>query len=188
MEIPVEDGPKFIIQTNFSYEITDGGLNRRIIPIEFTDFFTKAGGLDAHFGCHFPKGWDEKDWFGFDTFILQSVQLWLKSNRKLTKIELTATGWDKQFEQTYGKNMFEIIKENIENWILIGEVNTKDLKLTISNWLTENNVSKNFWPSPQRQNEAIKCFCDHNNINCQINLTKKDLGLAVKYYLFCNFR
>ena len=184
VEIPVEDGPKFIIQTNFSYEITDGGLNRRIIPIEFTDFFTKAGGLDAHFGCHFPKGWNNEDWFGFDTFILQSVQLWLKSNRKLTKIELTATGWDKQFEQTYGKNMFEIIKENIENWVLLGEVNTKDLKLTITNWLTENNVPKNFWSSPQRQNEAIKYFCDHNNINYKINLTKKELGLAVKYCLF----
>lgn len=41
------------MQTNYSYEITDGGLKRRIIPLEFTNFFTDRGGLDVHFKAHF---------------------------------------------------------------------------------------------------------------------------------------
>lgn len=184
VEIPVEDGPKFIVQTNFSYEITDGGLNRRIIPIEFTDYFTKAGGLDAHFGCHFPKGWSNEDWYGFDTFILQSIQRWLKSNRKLSKVELTSTGWDKQFEQTYGKNMAAIIHENIENWILAGEIPTKELKQTISNYLIENNVPKNFWPSSEKQNESIKNYCEKNKIFVKINHVMSVLGVSTKVCLF----
>ncbi|MDO6575286.1 hypothetical protein, partial [Staphylococcus pasteuri_A] len=48
IEVSVKDAPKFIVQTNFSYEVTDGGLRRRIIPIEFTNFFTQVGGLDVH--------------------------------------------------------------------------------------------------------------------------------------------
>ena len=184
VEIPVEDGPKFIVQTNFSYEITDGGLNRRIIPIEFTDFFTKSGGLDAHFGCHFPNGWTDLDWHGYDTFILQSIKKWLIANRKLSKVELTSTGWEKQFEQTYGKNMNAIIHENIDNWILAGEITTKELKLTISNYLIENNVPKNFWPSSEKQNESIKNYCEKNKINVKINHVVSVLGMSTKVCLF----
>lgn len=185
VEIPVEDGPKFIVQTNFSYKITDGGLRRRIIHIEFTDFFTKAGGLDAHFGCHFPKGWSEEDWYGYDTFILQSVQKWLQAGRKLTKVELTETGWEKQFEQTYGKNMVHIIDEYIEKWKTTGKVKTKDLKIDISNYLNENNVPKIYWISSEKQNEAIRIWCEHHNIPIKINIQSRDeLGVVSKYFIF----
>ena len=185
VEIPVEDGPKFIVQTNFSYEITDGGLNRRIIPIEFTDFFTKAGGLDAHYGCHFPKGWSDEDWFGFDTFILQSIKEWLICGRKLIKTELTTTGWEKQFEQTYGKNTINIIKEFLPKWISLEKIKTKNLKADISNYLIENNVPKNFWSSSDKQNEAIKTWCDYHKIPVRVNAVSRDeLNIVSKYFIF----
>jgi len=184
VEIPVEDGPKFIVQTNFSFEITDGGLNRRIIPIEFTDFFTKAGGLDAHFGCHFPKGWNEKDWYGFDTFIIKSVQKWLAGNRKLQKATLTSTGWEKQFEQTYGRNMVEIIHENIDHWILTEYVPIKDIKTAVSSYLNDNNVIKAYWPSSHKQNDAIRVYCEKNGILLKTDHVKKELGTTVKCFWF----
>jgi len=81
--VPVEDMPKFIIPTNYSFEVKDGGLRRRIIYIEFTDFFTKAGGVDVHFGCHFPKGWVLDDWTGFDNMIAGCIRDWLAGGLQL---------------------------------------------------------------------------------------------------------
>jgi hypothetical protein len=185
VEMPVEDGPKFVFQTQFSFDTNDGGLNRRIIPIEFTDFFTKAGGLDQHFGCHFPKGWNKEDWYGFDTFILQSVKQWLIANRKLTKIELTSTGWEKQFEHTYGKNMISIISEYLPQWIEAEKIKTKDLKQNISNYLIENNVPKIYWVSSEKQNEAIKTWCEYHKIPIKINVPLRDeLNIVCKYFQF----
>lgn len=184
VEIPVEDGPKFIIQTNFSYEITDGGLNRRIIPIEFTDFFTKCGGLDSYFGVHFPKGWTNEDWHGYDTFIIKSVQAWLRSGRKLSKVELTSTGWEKQFEQTYGKNMTTIIKENIEIWKLQGRVPVKEIRETVIKYLNEDNVPKMFWPSVDKQNGSIKAYCDKHGISFQANKNIKINTIDTKCHIF----
>lgn len=184
VEIPCEDGPKFVIQTNFSFEVTDGGLNRRIIPIEFTDFFTKAGGLDTYFGCHFPKGWTNEDWYGYDTFIIKSIQNWLIGGRKLSKVELTDTGWEKQFEQTYGKNMAHIINEFMDKWIDTESLTTKELKLDIQNYLNENNIPKIYWPSSEKQNEAIKIWCEKNKINCKINFVQSILGISTK---MCSF-
>ena len=80
VEIPNVEMPKFLIQTNFSYEISDGGLKRRIKQIEFTDYFSKCGGVDIHFNAHFPKDWNAEDWAGFDNIMASSIQLFLKNN------------------------------------------------------------------------------------------------------------
>lgn len=184
VEIPVEDGPKFIVQTNYSYEITDGGLRRRIIHIEFTDFFTKSGGIDVHFGCHFPKGWTDNDWHGFDTLIIQSVQLYLAANRKLTNSALTQTGWEKQFEFTYGQHCAGIIKEYIDKWIEAGEVTTEQISADIAAYYSQNEVPVNFRPSKQRLNSAISAYCKHNKILFSNDNVRKDMNISIRYYAF----
>lgn len=163
--IPVEDMPKFMVQTNFSYEISDGGLKRRIIPIEFTDFFTQAGGIDVHFGCHFPLGWNDEDWAGYDGTIIASIQTWLRSGRKIRPGALTETGWKKQFEHTYGTVITEIIAANIDYWTRTGFISSEQFRKDIEAYYLENGVQKQYQPALAKINKAIKEYCNHAGIH-----------------------
>jgi hypothetical protein len=172
VEVPVEEAPKFVVQTNFSYENSDGGLRRRIIPLEFTNFFTLAGGLDVHFGVHFPNGWTQEDFGGFDTFIAESIQKWMKGGNKLQATELTETGWQKQWEQTYG-NATGFIMENWEYWLSSVFVKNDDFKKSMEAYFNENNIQKHYWPSSNKLNAAIASYADKHGVHFQKDVTKR---------------
>lgn len=182
--IPVEDGPKFIIHTNFSYEITDGGLKRRIIPIEFTDFFTKAGGVDAHFGVHFPSGWTEEDWNKFDTFIIGCVQKWLNSGLKLKSVPLSETGYEKQFEHTYGKHLTEFINDNFDTWVRDKQLVSETLATSLKLYYNDNDVPMQYRPSKNKVADAIKEFAKHRQIPIKSNQLLWDGMVQRKGYQF----
>lgn len=162
-EIPAELMPKFLIQTNFSIEIKDGGLKRRIKIIEFTDFFTKAGGIDVYFDAHFPNEWDSEDWAGYDTVQASSIQKWLQAGRKIGKAALSETGWMKQFEQSYGAVATGFIKENIEEWVKSGYVTNEVFKQQMELYFTESNTPKFYQPSTNKINDAIIEWCKKHN-------------------------
>lgn len=172
VEVPVEDAPKFIVQTNYSYENSDGGLKRRIIPVEFTNFFTLAGGLDVHFGCHFPNGWNEDDYAGFDTLIAQSVQKWMKGGNKLHATELSETGWLKQWEQTYG-NATGFILNNWDYWVSEVYVTNETFKRSMEEYYNENNIVKGYWPSSSKLNAAITTYGEKHNIGFKKDVAKR---------------
>ena len=178
--------PKFIIQSNFSYDVSDGGLKRRIIPIEFTDFFTKCGGVDVHFGCHFPKGWTGDDWAGFDNYIASCIQKWLAAGMKLFPIALTEGGWQKQFEQTWGHICNELIEEYHENWWMSEFVKNDDFRQQIDNWCRENNTPMTYRPSMQKLNGAIQEWAKHHNKQFIPNHSKKEMGISVRGKWFGN--
>lgn len=163
VEIPNSEAPKFIVQTNFSYDITDGGLKRRIVPIEFTDFFTRCGGLDVHFGCHFPDGWSEEDFNGYDTFIAYSIQEWLKAGRKLTSPILTSGGWEKQFRQKYGEMLFGFITEYWNLWLERQTVPNSEFNQDLERYAVENNINKIYYPSSIKINAALKEWAEKRN-------------------------
>lgn len=184
VEIPVQDGPKFVIQTNYSYEISDGGLRRRIIPVEFTDFFTKAGGIDQHFGCHFPTGWTPEDWANYDTVIAGSIQQWLSSGRKLHSVELTETGKEKQFEYSYGKNLAEFIRDNFQSWIEYEEVEANVIRGALKSFLDDNDVPKLYRPNSQKVASAIKEYSASQGYVCKPNVAVREALLTKKCYFF----
>jgi hypothetical protein len=182
--IPSKDMPKFLVQTNYSIEIKDGGLNRRVKIIEFTDFFTKAGGIDVHFGAHFPNGWNQEDWAGFDTIMAHGIQHWLKGGRKIGEASLSNTGWMKQFEQTYGATITPFIKENFSGWKLKQWVNNNEFKTQIDNYYTENNTHYKYQLSTQKINRAIKDYCTYNGIQFQWDVQRTENGIHNKYKWF----
>lgn len=179
VEIPVEDGPKFIVQTNYSYEISDGGLKRRIIPVEFTDFFTKKGGLDIHYKKYFPDEWTENDYAGFDNYIAEAVQLWLKSGRKLVANELTDTGKTKQWQQTFGVVTTDFINHYIEEWRKEGKVANHVFKQNYDSYMIENNVPKLYQPSTNKVNSAIEALSDNAGFVFKKDVTFKDAASIV---------
>lgn len=172
VEVDVEDAPKFIVQTNYSYENSDGGLARRIIPLEFTNFFTLAGGLDVHYGCHFPNGWTEEDYGGFDNFIIQSIQKWMKGGNKLKATELTETGWQKQWEQTYG-NATGFIMENWEEWTTEGYITNNNFKKELEQYFNDNNIVKSYWPSSTKVNSAIESYSHKHGYGFKKDVAKR---------------
>jgi hypothetical protein len=183
VEVKVEDGMKFIVQTNFSYEISDGGLKRRIIPIEFTDFFTKAGGIDAHFGCHFPTGWELEDWYNYDTVIIESIATWLALGKKLTTAILTETGWEKQFELSYGENITEFIKNNFYDWARRESIPAKEIKSELLKFYNELDTPKTYRASPKRLTLALKEYFKHYGYSLENNQLKRTASMVEKCYI-----
>lgn len=183
--VPLSDMPKFVIPTNFSFDVKDGGMERRIIFIEFTDFFTKAGGVDVHFGCHFPKGWILQDWIGYDNFIAGCIQDWICTGGKLVNPVMTEGGWQKQFEQTHGQIITGIIEEFLQKWVDATWVRNEDFRIDIDGYFKENNTPQGFRPSAKNIYSAITKFCDHNNLQFQNNILHRDsIGLWAKHKWF----
>jgi len=183
--VPVEKMPKFIIPTNFSFEIKDGGLRRRIIYIEFSDFFTKCGGVDVHFGCHFPKGWVLEDWTGYDNFIAGCIKDWLNGGLKLNNPALTEGGWHKQFEQTWGQVITGIIDDNLEIWLNREWISNENFRNDIDVYFKENNIAVSYRPSMNRIYGGIGEWCRHHNYGFENNLQhRNEIGISSKHKWF----
>lgn len=166
-EINSSDMPKYLVSTNYSFKITDGGLKRRIRQIEFTDFFTKTGGVNKYFdGIFFPDGWNDEDWAGYDTFIVKSIQHWLVAGRSIPEAELSDSGWLKQFEQVHGEILSVFISENIEAWVSRGFVSTIDFNEYIDKFFREHGATarerERF--TSYKINNALKFFCKKKEI------------------------
>ena len=184
IEIPNNEAPKFIVQTNFSYDITDGGLKRRIIPIEFTDFFTRCGGLDVYFGCHFPDGWSEQDFNGYDTFIANSIVEWLKAGNKLQSPLLTSGGWEKQFKQRFGELIHGFISEYWPIWTASTTVTNSDFNQHLASFMVDNNSNKNYTPSIIKINQALREWGEKRNYEVWFDKTERINGFTNKVRKF----
>lgn len=178
-DIASADMPKFLVSSNYSIEITDGGLKRRVKMIEFTDFFTRCGGIDMHFGTHFPNEWNEGDWAGFDTLMAHAVQKWLQGNRKIGVASLSASGWAKQFEQTWGQVIYHFIKENFDEWVRSIWVSNTVFATTLEKYYSENNIPKIYQPSMVRINSAIKDFCLHHSVGYGSDLSHRGSYMGI---------
>lgn len=177
--VPIEKMPKFVVQTNYSYENVDGGMKRRLRPLEFTDFFTKAQGLDVHYGINFPWGWNEEDWAGYDGTIIMSVQHWLKSH-KIDDLVLTEGSWRKKFQMEYNMTTYEFIKENFQDWVEMEEVKNDVFKKQLDDFYIERNVSRIYQYSSIRINKAIAEYSEHYGYGYIPDVKKREMGLQYK--------
>lgn len=161
--VPCHLMPKFLISTNFSYELSDGGLKRRIIPIEFTDYYTQRGGIDVVHGCHFPNGWEEAEYHAYDNIVVMAIQKFLQAGCKLKPQELTATGWEKQFKQAHGEMTWNFISDHWEEWVEKEAVPIAEFNAAYDSYLEENGVSARFKKSSTMMNRALADWAKHNH-------------------------
>lgn len=173
--IPIEDLPKFIVLTNFSVEITDGGLKRRIIILEFTDFFTKVGGVDVHFGCHFPTGWTPEDWAGYDYFTALCIQQWLAHDLKLLPTKLTTGGWLKQFDQEFGRLTREFIEQHWDDWRGAFVSNNRFNQQYAAYLAEQNSIVK---LSSIKMNKALAAWCQKHHYLFAKDASQKVNGIT----------
>jgi len=109
--IPFELSPKFVASTNFSYDISDGGLKRRARPIEFTPFYTKNGGVKKVHGKMFPDDFTAEDWMSYDEVIIECIQYHLQQDGQIDEVVLSEGGQFKQLVLKYGEDLFERISD-----------------------------------------------------------------------------
>lgn len=181
--IPIHLMPKMLFSTNYSYRVTDGGLKRRILPIEFTSFFHLSGGVYKHFGKRFPEDWDAHQWTAFDNIMLSSIQEYLKDTN-LIPAELSESGWLKQFEiefKTLNKNF---IQENIDEWVGLGKISIPDFNKQYDEFFITNNGNKNYKLTSPQLNLAISSYCAKFGIYFVSDKQKKENGINVRWKLF----
>lgn len=185
-EISLESSemPKILMNTNFSYEDFDGGLKRRIIPIEFTDFYTKSGGVDVTHGKMFPGDFTEEDWAGFDHYIADCLQIYFKDNCKLKNEGLTKAGWEKKFRNSYGEMTFDFIEDNIEQWVFGGFITIKDFNNTYGQFCDENDIPLRYRAGAKLMNMALKDYCDHHGYHFEPRTQRRVNGVSTKVKVF----
>ena len=172
------DLPKFLFTTNFSFNMTDGGVARRLIFQEFTDFFTRAKGVDTHYGDkQFPDDWSDEDWLGYYNFMMESIQVYL-SDKKLRNSEMSESGWIKQFCINHGDPTYEFIIENINLFIQIGNVSKKKFENIYANFIAENGILPKYRKSSHGMNEALEEYCKHYNIEFKRSITAYIDGIS----------
>lgn len=172
--IPEDEMPKFIGQTNFSVVCSDGGLKRRIVLLEFTDHFTKCGGVDVHFGGKlFPTDWTDRDWAGFDNIIIRGVKSYLSSGRKLTQKDLSEDGWLKRFELQFGKVASGFVIESFDRMVESGEILNSEIKTMLANYYSDNDIPHSARPSQHKISDAIKEYSEHRGYDVLTNVSMR---------------
>ena len=163
--LPPYKMPKLVFSTNYSYEETDGGIKRRIRPIEFTSFFTQAGGIDTHFGKLFPYDWDALEWAAYDHFMHSAIQQYLALGDGKVKIPpLSAGGWVKQFDQTYTFATRGFIQEYWEPWLRAGFVSNDIFKQSYDLYCNANGIAIRWRLTSYRLNAALSEWALHHGV------------------------
>jgi hypothetical protein len=183
-EIDSKDMCKLLLNTNYSYDDADGGLKRRIIPIEFSNYYTLNGGIDAVHGKMFPDDFTIEDWIGFDHCIAESIQLLLGDKGKLSPGELSDTGWEKKFKSQYGDSTFEFVQDNINVWREKVFISTKDFTESYHTFCTENDINIKFRAGQKLMNMAIKDYCLKSNIVFHPTYLRKINSIPIRGKLF----
>jgi len=184
--VECEDMCKFIIQSNYGVNKADGGIERRIRQIEFTDYFTQKQGVNTHYGIQFPDGWKEEDWIGYDNFIAQCVQKWLAGGLVLEREELTEGGWLKEFDQLHGKDTRLFIEQNMEFLLKKKTIPISEFNSLYNAYCDENNVHERYRKKGIYMNDALEAWCKKFNYVFEKNKADRVPGYdnAVKCKVF----
>lgn len=168
-DVPAEEMPKLLLNTNYSYDDVDGGLKRRIRQVEFTDYYTTKGGVDTVHGKMFPADFTQDDWTGYDQFIVQSLQELFKAGGKIELIALSDEGWTKKFNMKHHESMYEFITDHIEEWCTEGFASNGWIVEQYNQFCHANTVNPRYKKELAAITTAIKEFCLHHGISYENN-------------------
>ncbi len=163
--VTISEMPKFIASTNYSFDVSDGGLKRRIRAIEFKSFFTLAGGVSEYFGKMFPTDWDDAEWQAYDCIMIAAIASYLKCRGKITVKDLTTTGWLKQYKQNYNELTHQFIQEYMPAWKDLLCVLPEKFNEHYAQFCKDNNVIAKNQLSAILMNRALSDYCEHFDIS-----------------------
>jgi hypothetical protein len=178
-DVGIHDMPKFIGSTNFSFDIMEPGIRRRVRALEFGDYYIKLDGVSSATGKRFPTSsepddigdWDEIDFMCFDNIMINCIQIYLKGKCRIEEQELSNTGWMKQFELKY-THLFDFFNQNIEQFKYMQRVDLNTFNYAYETFKRDNSIKTGL--SGHRINEALVEYCKHHNINFAYRKKKKN--------------
>ena len=179
IDVPTEDAPKFLISTNYSVASQDGGLDRRVVPLEFTNFFNRGLSIQDHFGCHFPTGWSEPDWSAYDNFVATCIQLFLAAP-KLERPQLSVGGMEKKLRQKHGEHAYEFVEERLASWIPRGHVPVSEIREALRQYCIEQGLAISYQPSLKRVTSCIRDISHRDGIPCNHNSAVRINSIVTK--------
>lgn len=183
-DVDVEDMPKFGASTNYSWNSSDGGLKRRVRPIEFTDYYTIRGGVNtAHEGRMFPKDWDNVEYLQFDNFICHCIKEFLNGDCKIEIKELSDSGWIKQFKQSFN-HLYDFFSLNIEEWIGLGRVENELIKGEYARYCDAGNIQKRYVYTMTKINLGLAEYCKHRGIELDVDAIYKKNNVSTRGKVF----
>lgn len=184
-DVPTEEMPKILLNTNYSYDDVDGGLKRRIRQVEFSNFYTLKGGVDVVHGKMFPGDFTEADWLGYDQFIVSCLMDLFKAGGKIELIPLSQEGWMKKFQIKHHETTYEFINENIERWCDQHIVPTSDFVDEYHQFCNASGIQTKYRKESGNLTAALKDYCAHYEIDLISNKTERveDRG-SVKCKIF----
>lgn len=171
--VDTEDMPKILLNTNFSFDDSDGGLKRRIRALEFSPYYTVNGGVDTVHKKLFPVDFDSTDWAGYDHFIAESLQELFKADGKIELIELSTEGWLKKFSGQYGEFTFNFIDDNIKDWSRQGFVSNSQFNEQYDSFARDMDIPEKYRISPKSMAGALKEYSKKHNIEIEVSTIKK---------------
>lgn len=184
VDVESEDMPKLLLNTNYSYEETDGGLMRRIRHVEFNPFYTLKGGVDVVHNKSFPVDFDSNDWADYDNFISECVQLIIKNKGKIEKVELSEDAWVKKFQMQYGETTHTFITDYIESWVESGFVSNGNFNTQYETVCTDFGIPSKFRLSSKVMSSALKDFCAKNEIKIEVSAMQRVNGNTTRGKFF----
>lgn len=184
-DVPSEEMPKLLLNTNYSYDDVDGGLKRRIRQLEFTNYYTLKGGVDTVHGKMFPADFTEQDWLGYDQFIVICLMELFKANGKIELVPLSQEGWLKKFHIKHHETTYEFINENIEKWCEQRVVPTSDFVDEYHHFCSTAGIQQKYRKESGNLTAALKDYCTHYEIELEANKSERveDRG-SVKCKIF----
>lgn len=187
IQIDFEDMPKYIISTNFSVPMDDGGINRRIRILEFSPFYKVNLGVDVYHKGMFPEIWTEEDWKGYDVFIAECLQTYFNNSGRIEQVKISNTGDIKRFVQNYGEDVYDFIDSNFNYMIEKQKFTTSEFDNLVDNYLRKNKSKDSF--TRTNLNRAIDEYVKiwnrtHTETNFIINFIKDKKEGNVRYKYF----
>lgn len=173
-DVPSEDMPKLLLNTNYSYDDVDGGLKRRIRQVEFTDFYTVNGGVDAVHGKMFPLDWTEDDWTGFDQLIVESITELFKAKGKIELVPLSEEGWIKKFQSKHHESTYDFISLYLEKWCETGFVSNGEMTDMYKEYCRTSNINERYRKEANNLSAAVKEYCKHFGVDLVPNVPGRD--------------
>lgn len=181
--VNIHAAPKVVLNTNYSYEDTDGGVGRRFRPVEFTDYYTLKGGVDVVHGKLFPDGFTDEDWKGFDDMVLGSIQYHLQQGCKIEKVDLSDNGWEKKFNIQYGEKTLEFIRDNISTWLSSDYVEVSNFQKSYDEYVA-GDLKEKFKLSQRTLNAAVREFCERHGLEFQQSVVRRIAHLTKRAHIF----
>jgi hypothetical protein len=176
--VPVEDMCKFGASTNYTYDDSDGGVDRRIRMLEFTNFYKDNGGVDSfHGGKRFPKDWSDDDYSYFDNVIVKCIQVHLKNKGKIEKNKKSSGSFIKQFDFKY-PNLRLFIEDNIERYVLKCDVSNEELRKDLKTYYDDNDINIKWRVSIGKLSKALYDYCENFGIDIEEAVFR--IGSAVR--------